>query len=117
MKKYVDPERKQAVLLVQSKKCCCFDILKYNQGYILSTRRGSGTPKETNMAVLSWGDIETNAIAFSKRWKDCKGDEKQESQTFEKELMSVFGVDWREGLHEHRIVNEDGVQNYIDYIL
>ena len=69
------------------------------------------------MATLSWGEIETNAIAFSKRWKDCKGDEKQESQTFEKELMSVFGVDWREGLHEHRIVNENGVQNYIDYIL
>lgn len=69
------------------------------------------------MAVLSWGDIETNAVAFSKKWKDCKGDEKQESQTFEKELMSVFGVDWREGLHEHRVINEDGVQNYIDYIL
>lgn len=69
------------------------------------------------MPKLSWGEIETNAIAFAKRWKDCRGNEKQDSQTFEKDLMRVFGVDWLEGLHEHRVINEDGVQNYIDYIL
>ena len=69
------------------------------------------------MPTLSWGEIETNAIAFAKRWKDCRGDERQDAQTFEKDLMSVFGVDWLEGLHERRITNEYGVQNYIDYIL
>lgn len=69
------------------------------------------------MPKLSWGEIETNAIAFAKRWKDCRGNEKQDSQTFEKDLMRIFGVDWLEGLHEHRVINEDGVQNYIDYIL
>lgn len=69
------------------------------------------------MPKLSWGEIETNAIAFAKRWKDTRGDEKQDAQTFEKDLMSVFGVDWLEGLHEYRVINEEGVQNYIDYIL
>jgi len=35
------------------------------------------------MPTLSWGEIETNAIAFAKRWKDSPGNEKQYTQTFE----------------------------------
>ncbi len=67
--------------------------------------------------MLTWSDIETSAIAFQKRWKDTAGDERQDGQTFEKDFMSVFGVDWHEGFHEHQIITSDGVINYIDYYL
>ena len=67
--------------------------------------------------MLTWTDIETRAIAFQKRWKDCTGDERQDAQTFEKDFMYVFGVDWHDGLHEHPIISIDGVQNYIDYLI
>lgn len=69
------------------------------------------------MTKLSWGDIETNAIAFAKRWKDCEGNEKQQAQSFEKDLMSVFGVDWLEGLHEYQVYDSEGKIGYIDYLL
>ena len=67
--------------------------------------------------MLTWTDIETHAIAFQKRWKGCSGDERQDAQTFEKDLMEVFGVDWHDGFHEHPIISLDGVTNYIDYLL
>ena len=67
--------------------------------------------------MLTWTEIETRAIAFQKRWKGCTGDERQEAQTFEKDFMNVFGVDWHDGLHEHPIISLDGVINYIDYLL
>lgn len=67
--------------------------------------------------MLTWTEIETRAIAFQKRWKGCSGDEKQYGQTFEKDFMHVFGVDWHDGFHEHPIISGDGVPNYIDYLL
>lgn len=67
--------------------------------------------------MLTWTEIETRAVAFQKRWKDCTGDERQEAQTFEKDFMYVFGVDWHDGFHEHPIISLDGVLNYIDYLL
>ena len=67
--------------------------------------------------MLSWGEIETNAIGFANTWKNCRGNEKQEAQTFEKDLMAVFGVDWHDGLHEYQIWTGDGRVNYIDYLL
>ena len=67
--------------------------------------------------MLTWTDIETHSIAFQKRWKGCSGDERQDAQTFEKDLMEVFGVDWHDGFHEHPIISLDGVTNYIDYLL
>ena len=67
--------------------------------------------------MLTWTDIETHAIAFQKRWKGCSDDERQDAQTFEKDLMEVFGVDWHDGFHEHPIISLDGVTNYIDYLL
>lgn len=67
--------------------------------------------------MLTWTEIETRAYAFQKRWKDTAGDERQDGQTFEKDLMEVFGVDWHEGFHEHPITTPDGVINYIDYYL
>lgn len=67
--------------------------------------------------MLTWTEIETRAIAFQKRWKNCAGDEKQDAQTFEKDFMYVFGVDWHDGFHEYPIISLDGVQNYIDYLI
>ncbi|MDR4926519.1 DNA methyltransferase [Peribacillus simplex] len=69
------------------------------------------------MQKLSWEMIETNAIAFSRNWKDCQGDERQEAQKFEIDLMSVFGVDFHEGLHEYQIRDIQGKIGYIDYLL
>jgi len=48
--------------------------------------------------VLSWGDIESNAIAFARNWKDSSGNEKQYAQTFENEFLSVFDVDPQGGM-------------------
>lgn len=67
--------------------------------------------------MLSWTEIETRAAAFSTRWRDCSGDERQYGQTFEKDFMQVFGVDWLEGLHEYQVYLSDGSPNYIDYLL
>lgn len=67
--------------------------------------------------MLSWSEIESRAIAFQRRWKDSSGDERQEAQTFEKDFMEIFGVDWREGLHEFQFHGKDGRLNYVDYLL
>ena len=67
--------------------------------------------------MLAWSEIETRAIAFQKRWKDCSGDEKQDGQTFEKDFMEIFGVDWHDGFHEHPVISTSGLTNYIDYFL
>ncbi|MEB8573077.1 class I SAM-dependent DNA methyltransferase [Bacillus cereus] len=69
------------------------------------------------MQKLSWEMIETNAISFSKNWKNCSGDERQEAQKFEMDLMRVFGVDFHEGLHEYQIRDAQGKIGYIDYLL
>lgn len=69
------------------------------------------------MYRLSWETIETNAIAFSKNWKESYGDERQEAQKFEIGLMNVFGVDFHEGLHEYQIRDSFGKIGYIDYLL
>jgi hypothetical protein len=69
------------------------------------------------MYRLNWDEIETNAIAFARRWKDSVGDERQEANTFEKDFVSVFGVDWHEGLHEYQIRDMQGKIGYIDYLL
>ena len=67
--------------------------------------------------MLTWSEIETRAVAFQKRWKKTPGDEKQSGQTFEKDFMDVFGVEWREGLHEHPVYMKDGSVGYIDYFI
>ena len=67
--------------------------------------------------MLTWTEIETRAIAFQKRWKGCSGDEKQDGQTFEKDFMEIFGVDWHDGFHEHPVLSTSGFTNYIDYYL
>ncbi len=67
--------------------------------------------------MLSWNEIETRAVAFSAHWRDCSGDERQYGQTFEKDFMHVFGVDWTEGFHEYQLRLLDGSIAYVDYLL
>lgn len=66
--------------------------------------------------VLSWEQIQANAIAFSKRWENAKR-EKALAQTFEKEFLEVFGVEdvLAVGEYEYWVPLDDGRTGYIDY--
>ena len=66
--------------------------------------------------MLSWNEIEERAVKFQKYWKNCKGNEKPRAQTFEKDFMNIFGVDFRDGLHEYKVILSDGSIGYIDYL-
>ena len=46
---------------------------------------------------LPWDDIQSNAIAFSKRWKDAKNEEAQ-AQSFLTDFLRVFGIDYPEDI-------------------
>jgi len=67
--------------------------------------------------MLGWTEIETRAIRFQKDWKKNNGDERQDGQTFEKDFMNVFGINFRDGLHEEPVHLDDGSVGYIDYLL
>lgn len=67
--------------------------------------------------MLSWNEIEDRAVKFQKHWKNCEGNERQQAQTFEKDFMNIFGVDWKDGFHEHPITLKDGSIGYIDYFI
>ncbi|MGL5725982.1 class I SAM-dependent DNA methyltransferase [Cetobacterium sp.] len=67
--------------------------------------------------MLSWEEIISRAVIFQKNWKNNSGIERQEGQTFEKDFMSIFGVDFREGFHEYQVTLNDGSLGYIDYLL
>lgn len=67
--------------------------------------------------MLNWEEIETRAIAFQNTWKKTEGDERQDAQTFEKDFMNIFGVDFRSGFHEYQLRLNDGSIGYIDYFL
>lgn len=67
--------------------------------------------------MLTWSEIETRAIVFQNALKKADGDERQDAQTFEKDLMNVFGVDFRDGLHEYQLILNDGSIGYVDYFL
>jgi hypothetical protein len=69
------------------------------------------------VAVLTWDEIQANAITFSKRWKDAHNEEAQ-AQSFETSLLHVFGVDDPERLgdFEYKVPLSDGHNGYIDYL-
>ena len=65
---------------------------------------------------LEWEVIQSNAVAFSKRWKDCSN-EKQEAQSFVRAFLGVFGVDG-EAVDKgfENAVRIGGHDKYIDYL-
>jgi hypothetical protein len=64
---------------------------------------------------LTWDEIQANAVAFSKRWKDA-WDEKSEAQSFVRDFLAVFGVKDAAavGRFEKRAQRDDG-RSFMDY--
>jgi hypothetical protein len=67
------------------------------------------------MNMLTWDEIQANAIAFSKRWK-AGWDEKSEAQSFVRDFLAVFGVQDAAavGRFEERALRESG-KGFMDY--
>jgi len=66
---------------------------------------------------LPWDTIQSNATAFSKRWKDAKNEEAQ-AQSFLTDFFRVFGVDDPESIgdFEYKVPLSSGRTGYIDYV-
>ena len=65
---------------------------------------------------LTWDDIQSNAIAFSNRWKDAAS-EKQQDQGFIESLLRVFGVaDARAVGTFQEKTKIEGQTKWIDYL-
>lgn len=68
---------------------------------------------------LSLNEIRTRAAQFVIDWRDARGDEKQEDQTFIRELLQVFGVsETRAAFYQKRVQRSStGNQGYIDALI
>lgn len=68
---------------------------------------------------LSLNEIRTRAAQLVIDWRDAKGDEKQEDQTFIRELLNVFGVsETRAAFYQKRVQRSStGNQGYIDALI
>ena len=65
---------------------------------------------------LSWNEIKSRAIKFSKDWEDAT-EESAESQTFLNELFEVFGISRRRvSTFEKPVRKLDGRDGYIDLL-
>jgi len=66
---------------------------------------------------LTWDNIQSNAVAFSKRWKDAKNEEAQ-AQSFLVDFLRVFGIKDPEaiGNFEYKVPLKNGRTGYIDYV-
>ncbi len=69
--------------------------------------------------ALSLNEIRTRAAQFVLDWRDSPGDEKQDGQTFVRELLNVFGISGqRAALYEKRVQRSStGNQGYIDALI
>ena len=61
---------------------------------------------------LTWDNIQSNAVAFSKRWKGFSGIEKQHDQQFITELLTCFGVN----AGEVGVFQEKAGTKWVDYL-
>lgn len=68
---------------------------------------------------LSLNEIRSRAASFVIDWRDAKGDEKQEDQTFVRELLHVFGISETRAAHYQKRVERSstGNQGYIDALI
>jgi len=66
---------------------------------------------------LTWDAIQSNAIAFSKKWQKAKNEE-AEAQGFQLDFLRIFGVDepMAVGDFEYRVPLAGGRTGYIDYV-
>lgn len=69
--------------------------------------------------ALSLNEIRTNAAQFVIEWRDSPGDEKQDGQSFVRELLQVFGIsEAKAALYEKRVQRSStGNQGYIDALI
>ncbi|MFP8883528.1 DNA methyltransferase [Streptomyces mangrovi] len=65
---------------------------------------------------LSLNEIRRRAAKFSSEWKDSPGDERQDAQSFVRDLLKVYGVtETRAAFYEKRVKKaSSGRQGYID---
>ncbi len=68
------------------------------------------------MPPLSWNEIKSRAVAFSRRWAD-EASEQAEAKTFWNEFFHVFGIDCRRvASFEQRVKKLDGRDGCIDLL-
>ena len=67
--------------------------------------------------MLSWDYILSNAIAFSRRWRDGRN-EKAEAQAFILDFLNVFGVEdpVKDGFFEYKVALSGNRTGYIDFL-
>jgi len=67
--------------------------------------------------MLTWDTLQSNALAFSLRWKDAKN-EKSEAQSFVRDFLAIFGIDDAAavGRFENPALKEEG-RGFMDYFL
>lgn len=68
---------------------------------------------------LSLNAIRTNAAKFALAWKDTPGDERQDAQTFVRDLLAVYGITAsKAALYEYRAKRfSTGAGGYIDALI
>ena len=66
---------------------------------------------------LTWDNIQANAVAFSKRWKNAHNEE-AEAQSFTTDFLYVFGVDdpVKIGDFEYKVPLSGNKTGYVDYL-
>ena len=69
-----------------------------------------------NMPPLSWNEIKSRALAFSREWAD-EASEDAEAKTFWNEFFQIFGIRRRKVAgFERRVKKLDGCDGYIDLL-
>ncbi|MGO1662011.1 MAG: DNA methyltransferase [Canibacter sp.] len=71
------------------------------------------------MKSLSLNEIRTRASQFVVEWRSSPGDERQEAQSFVRDLLHIFGItETRAALYEKRVQRSStGQQGYIDALI
>lgn len=66
---------------------------------------------------LTWDEIQTNAVRFSKRWKDAHNEEAQ-AHPFQLDFLRVFGVSDPEavGDFEYKVSLSNNRTGYVDFV-
>ncbi len=67
--------------------------------------------------ALAWEQIQSNAVAFAKRWEDASNEEAQ-AQSFTAGFLKVFGMDdpGKIGDFEYKVPLDEGRNGYIDFL-
>ena len=69
------------------------------------------------VSVISWDEMQARAKKFKKKWAKAEGNEEALAQSFQREMLGVFGINdpLSVGAFEHRVNLDDGHNGYIDY--